>query len=491
VKQSTRRLLAFGSNATLVSTMVLAVMVLLYVLADSRRIRVDLSEGASNTLQAETLQKLSLLDSDGQSVIITAFTSQRGKEESPFKDQAVEDLLKALDERSALLEWRLLDFDKERITAEKLGVTEYGHVVIQRGTDRVDIKDRELFRRSGKGADRKIEFLGEAAVSRAFSQLMTPSRKVVYIVGGHGELSVDASDPGGLSELAAALDRERYDVEPLNLLASDNTGALPEVPEDASVVLLARPRQPLTPQEEDALLGWLGRGGGLAVWLDVGVPVPAFLRRLGVNVLEGVALQPEMQVPYRDRPIPRYKSHAITSGLLDEQISTVLAFPAPLQLVDPFPEGVAASVVLQTTRDGWIDRGGTLEGGGAVFEPGLDSPGPVDLAVAIDLRPGGGIVRPGRPAARVFVSGDSDQFANVLLGEGPGNAAFALNVIHWLAGDDRRLGVVQGAVGRSTRSRRLAVTEEDTRVINGVALGLMPMLVALLGIITWFSRRGR
>ena len=81
---------------------------------------------------------------------------------------------------------RFVDFDRERLSAEALGVTEYGTVVVQRGEQRVDLADRELFRRVGKGADQRLEFLGEAAINRAFSQLMSDTRRVVYALVGHG-----------------------------------------------------------------------------------------------------------------------------------------------------------------------------------------------------------------------------------------------------------------------------------------------------------------
>jgi len=491
VSQSTRRMLAHGTNATLVTGMVVVVLALVYLLADAYRQRFDLSEGASNTLQVETLEKLRLIDQDGQEVMVTAFTSQRGKEEAPFKDQAVEDLLKALDQESVSVQWRLLDFDKERLTAERLSVTEYGHIVVQRGEERVDISDRELFRRVGTGPDKRVEFVGESAISRAFSQVMAPSQRVAYVLIGHGELSADQAGPGGLSTFAGLLDRERYEVRPLDLMRSDRDGNLPSIPDDASVVVIARPQLPLTAQEEDALLGWIGRGGAILLAVDVGLPAPDLLRRVGITVPEGVALQPEMQVPYRDRPIPRYRSHPITTGLIEDKLPTVLSHPAPLRQSDPPVEGLTVAAVLQTSRDGWIDRGGALEGGGAIYEPAVDVAGPVDLAYAVELRPGGGLVRAGRPAARLLVLGDADLLSNSMVADAPGNAVFALHAMHWLAGDDRRLGVVAGAVGRATRSRRLAITAEDAQVIRWVSLALMPGLVALAGLLTFLSRRGR
>ena len=491
MKQSTRRLLAYGSNASLVTVMVIGALVLCYVLADKYRWRVDLSEGASNTLQAETVQKLALLDQDARPVTLTAFSNQRGKDDAYFKDRSIKDLLRELGEQSTMVEWRQVDFDKERLTAESLGVNDYGRIVIQRGDERVDIKDRELFRRVGKGTDRSLEFLGEPAISRAFSQLMNPSRRTIYVLTGHGELSPEDRTPSGLSDLVVALDQERYDVETLDLLRSDREGGLPVVPDDAAVVVVARPKEPLTAQEQDSLLAWIGRGGSVLFAMDVGRPVPELLGRMGVGIPDGVALQPEMQVPYRDRPIPVYRSHPITTELLEEKLVTVLAHLAPVGVVDPLPQGVRASMVLTTTRDGWIDLGGALQGGGAVYEPGIDIQGPVNLAVALDLLAGQGLVRPGKPAARVFVIGDGDAFTNALLAEAPGNRLFAVNIFHWLAGEDRRLGVTVGTVGKSTAARRLALTQQELGLLRLLTIGLMPVMVLLMGIGTWMSRRGR
>lgn len=491
MKQSTRRLLTYGSNATLVTGMVIAVVVLIYVLADLYRVRVDLTEGSSNTLQVETLEKLRLLDQDGEEVVITAFTSQSGKEDSWYKNRAVKDLLTGIGANSKVVQWRLVDFDQERLTAEKLGVTDYGRIVIQRGADRVDIRDRELFRRAGKGSERRMEFIGEGAVVRSLAQLMTPTRRVVYALTGHGELDPEERGPDGMSELVGILDEERYDVERLDLLRSTREGELPTIPDDAAVILVARPRGPLSPQEEDMLLAWIGRGGAVLFALDVGASIPSLLDRMGVSLPEGVALQPEMQVPYRDRPIPRYRGHIITSELEQEKLVSVLALPAPVVVADPRPEGVKATPVLSTTRDGWIDRGGALQGGAATYEPALDGAGPVDMAWALELMPGKGLVRSSKSPARVLITGDADMFSNALVGEAPGNAALAVNAMHWLAGEDRRLGAEGGGVGRSNEVRRLALTQPQMGTVRLVSLGLLPSLVLLLGILMWNMRRGR
>lgn len=488
MKNSTRRLLAYGSNATLVTLIVLTVLVLVYALADQFRGRVDFSEGSQNTLLPETMAKLALIDADGIPVQITAFTAQSGKPEAYFKNRAMKDLLLEIDRNSTAVSWRQVDFDKERLTAERLGVTQYGHLVIQRGEDRVDIKDRELFKRRGKVSDNQWDFLGESALDRGLAQLLTPRRRVVYVLRGHGDLDPEERGPDGLSELVEALDQERYDVEALDLLRTGREGEAPDVPEDAALVFVARPRASLTAQEEDVLLGWIGRGMPVLFAVDVGYPVPAILSRLGISVPDGLVLDRELLFPYRDRPLPRYKSHPIVDELRDDGLATVLAAAAPVVASEPPPAGVFSAPVLVTSRDGWIERGGTDENGIARYEPDFDGAGPATFAVALEVTSASGLVRQGKPTARVLVIGDGDAFTNALLDEGPGNEVFAVNAVQWLAGEDKRLGV---KVRRTAEVRRLALTEEETGTLRWVSLALMPGLVFLLGLASWWSRRGR
>ena len=176
--------------------------------ASCRRSLLDLSADQGSTLLADTRNKLRLLDADGGAVTVTAFSAQRGKQDSLFKDRELSDLMEEIDYASPSVTTRFVDFDKDRLIAESLGVTEYGAVVIQRGDRRVDLSDRDLFRHAGKGADKHLDFLGESAVNRGFSQLLSDTRKTVYALVGHGEMSPESHDPGGLADLASALDRE-------------------------------------------------------------------------------------------------------------------------------------------------------------------------------------------------------------------------------------------------------------------------------------------
>lgn len=485
VNRTLQRRLAFGSNATLVTGLVVATVIFGWLIADTYRVRLDLSGDQGSTLLADTRNKLRLFDREGEPVTITAFSAQRGKQDAFFKDRELSDLVEELDYASPSVTTRFVDFDKDRLIAESLGVTEYGTVVIQRGERRVDLSDRDLFRRAGKGADKRLDFLGEAAMNRGFSQILSDTRRTVYALVGHGEMNPESHDPGGLADLAAALDQEHYQLKALDLARDRKEGEAPRVPEDAAALLIVRPTVPIPALDEDLVLSWFSGGGALLVAVEPEGVLPDLLGRFGVAVPGGYVLDKKLLYPYPDRPIPRYKNHAITQNLLDDDMVTVVSRAAPVQASVPAIPGVRSSTLLETTRDGWIERGGASEDGQARYQADVDGAGPVAMAMALDVTPDSTLVK--KKAGRVVILGDADLVSNVVMAEGPGNQSFAVNAVRWLVGDEARISVV----GKPSAVRRLTLTDEDRGRIQWVSMGFSPLMVLLAAIGVWASRRGR
>jgi hypothetical protein len=488
MSRAMQRRLAHGGNATLVTVMVVVLVGLLFGVADRNRVRWDFSAEGANELLPDTINKLALLDEAGLEVDVYAFSAQQGNKDAYFKNRALKDLLDELEYNSKVVVSHFVDFDRERLTAESLGVREYGHLVIKQGDKRVDIKDRQLFRRVGKGADKRMEFMGEAAFSRAAAQLLSDKRRIIYSLRGHGELDPEDSGPGGLSQLSDLLDQENYELEPLDLFRDVTSDEAPIIPLDAAGLLIARPAAPLTPPEEDAIVAYLASGKPLMVWVDRGRPVPAILDRLKVSIGDGMVMDKTLVFPYPDRPVPQYRRHAVTSELSEQRLVTVLSSVAPVVTADPAPEWARYSRLLETSRQGWVDHGGELVRGAAVYEPGVDEEGPVTMAIAVELQPSAdGPVSPGKRVARVMVVGDAEFATNTLLAEGPGNETFLVNAFRWMLWDDNRLSVI----GKPTRVRRLALTDQDKAMLRWLTLGLLPLITALVGAGVWASRRGR
>lgn len=485
VNRTLQRRLAFGSNASFVTMLVVAAVVMTWLIADKYRVRLDLSADQGSTLLADTRNKLRLLDGEGTVVTVTAFSAQRGKQDSMFKDRELSDLMEEIDYASPSVTTRFVDFDRDRLTAEALGVTDYGAVVIQRGERRVDLSDRELFRRAGKGPDKHLDFLGEAAINRGFSQILSDTRKTIYSLVGHGEMSPESHDPGGLADLAAALDQEHYELKPLDLVRGRKAGEAPRVPEDAVGLLIVHPTVAIPAMEEDLIVSWFSTGGALLFAVEPDGLSPDLLGRFGVAVPSGYVLDKLMLYPFPDRPIPRYKNHPVTQTLADDELVTVVSRAAPVQASVPAIPGVRSSTLLETSRDGWIERGGPSESGQASYQADQDGAGPVAMALALDVTAESGLVK--KKAGRVVVLGDADLMSNAVLAEGPGNQSFAINSVRWMLGDEARISVV----GKPSAVRRLTLTEEDRDRIQWLAMGIAPLLVGLAAGGVWASRRGR
>lgn len=109
----------------------------------------------------------------------------------------------------------------------------------------------------GGGESERIEFKGEAALIRALTFLTEDKHKpVIYFTQGNGELDLNNSDPArddrGVGVLRDRLSRASYDVKELRLgLGAD------KVPDDADVVVIARPTRAYPEPALNALRDYL------------------------------------------------------------------------------------------------------------------------------------------------------------------------------------------------------------------------------------------
>jgi len=474
MKGGWRRRLATGTNAAMVAVLVVVAISLLVGLAERHRLRWDLSADGANTLRPETL---AVLDALTVEVEVTAFSAQKRNEEAWYRDRTMRDLLRELDRRSPKLHTRFVDFDADRMRAEAKSVTAYGTVVVEGMGDRVDLVERELFRHRGRGQDRVLEFYGEAMVASAITRVVRREARTVYLLEGHGERRLPEGSPGGLATLAMLFEAQGWAVESLDLLRDRRDGHPTAVPDDASAVLVVGPTLPLAPAEEEALRGYLRGGGSLGFFVDPGGHVPATLESIGVVRPAGVVLDALAHYPHEDRPLLRYGAHPITSDLAQAGAATVVAHAAPLQVRD----GLRSHPLLLTSRRGWVERGAERP---SRYDPEEDEEGPVVVGVAVEI--GAASTHDGRPG-RVVAVGDADLLGEDLLGEGPGNATFAVNLARWLLGEDERIS----RVGRPSATRRLVLSRGQLSMIRWLVVALMPLLAVLVGAAVWAVRRGR
>jgi hypothetical protein len=456
------------------------------------RMRIDLSADSVATLQPETIATLEAVTQQEVVIEIIAFSAQQKGAEAWMRDRMIRDVLVEFRLRCPSLKTRFVNFDADRLTAEALGVSRYGTVVVRSETDRVDLIDRELFRRK-RGAKKDVAFYGESAIARAIAQILSEDEKTLYVLAGHGEhrISEHSSRLQGsqsLKVLPKLFETQGWKAKELNLLGDSESETSLVIPSNASAVLLLGPSAALHPDEEMALVNYVAEGGRVGLFVDpLRQADKAFGRAslplqdtLGISREPGVVLDKVALFPFEDRPVLRLGRHTITEALIEERLTTIVAHAAPIVL--PKAEGLKSSVLMQTSRSGWVERGTERP---ATFNPEVDGPGPVIVAAALEIRPQHPAVQ--RNIARVVVVGDSDLLSDEFLEEGPGNSTFVVNTVRWLLGEEQR----SSRVGRPGQVRHLALTREQLTRIRWVVLLFLPLCVVLAGGVIWWSRRNR
>lgn len=461
------RRLATGANAVLVAAFVVVAIHLAIDAAGRVAPRWDLSADHSATLRPETVDVLRRLEARGEPVRITAFSVQQKDELAATRDRLLRDFLRELEAASPDLTTDFVDLDRDRLTAERLGVDRYGAVVIERAGDRVDLQDREIFRRSGPKDAREVTFVGEGAVVAGFERLLLAGTRVIYALDGHGELLPYDRGLGDLRGLADVLATLGFRTRTLDLL---NAAGPPEVPGDAAAVLILAPKARLTPPEEDALRAYLERGGGVGIWLEPTGAVPELLEGFGVIRPTGVVIDPRSMYPWEDRPFLAPRRHPVTEGLAGDGLAVVAGHAAPLEL-QPV-DGVTGGPLLGTSPAGWVERGHERP---ATFDPDHDTQGPVEVAAALV-----------RGRGRLVVVGDVDLVGDPLIDEGPGNRAFTAAAVRHLAADPSTATVI----GAPRAVRRVLIDARRLLQVRIALVGIWPLMVLAVG--GWlFATRGR
>lgn len=477
MKHGMRRRLATGVNAGFVTLFVVFAVLLLVDLAHQYPLRRDISADNLGTLKADTLESLASLETLGRQMEVIAFTAQQRNKEARFKNRLMKDLLRELELHSPAVTTRLVDLDRERSVAENYKVSAYGTVVVTDGSDRVDIRERDIYKRAGASNSGlpNLEFKGEALIARAMASILSGDSRRVYVLQGHGERPM-----AELTKIQNLMVRQGWNVKPLRILHDSEAGVSPSVPDDADVVLIMNPQSRMTPVEEEAIGLFVGGGGSVGVFLESDSTMPEFLTRLGIRISTHTIRDTPTLWPHEDWPVMRYGRHEVTEELIAANVSTVVGRASAL-FRDEL-SGVSAIPVLKTSHRAWLEMGGERP---ARFDEGVDERDTFDVGVLVSVAPAHPMVDKGR-ISRVAVFGDSNFITDEMM-DHLGNPNFSMNAMRWLMGDDDRMALI----GRVGTMRNVTIERATLTRIGWFVIALWPLLIVLMGAVVWRIRRGR
>ncbi len=453
-KAFTGRQARYGSNLVVLSIAFVGIIAVLNYFVQNNSQRWDLTADKTNTLAQETIDTLKALP---EKVDILAFYSPNIPSEQTRK------ILESYKYYSnGKIGYKFIDPLSDPVAVQQAGVTKDGTLVLKMGDK------QEL-----------VTAVYEREITSALVRLMSNEGKKVYFLAGHGEFSMKNSGKDDYSEAAGILLKKNYDVAELNLMTTN------EVPEDASVVVVAGPLHPLSKDEVDLLKAYVDKGGALVVMEE---PLPAtkfgddedyladYLAsdwgiKLGHDiVVDMTSMQPF--VAYADQ----YGKHVITDKL--QRVGT--AFPTARSVQVEQKDGIYTVELVKTSSQSWAETNFASLDKGEKVKPneGEDLLGPVTVAVVANKIAN---------KSRVAVFGDSN-FGTDKNFEFLGNGDMFINTIDWAAGQENLINLT---VKNPVKRILLPPQPYTMNIILLVMVFILPGIVLLAGIIIWIQRKRR
>jgi ABC-type uncharacterized transport system involved in gliding motility auxiliary subunit len=376
-----------------------------------------------------------------------------------------------------------IDPEKKPVLAQQYGITTSGTVVFEY-----------------KGRTEKATSDGEQELTNALIKVIQGRQPKVYFVQGHGEKDTVGAERSGYNAINTALTSSNFVTDKL-VLAQQSA-----VPADADVVIIAGPKTDLLSPEIDALKAYLTRGGKVMLLLDPVVKpdqpqltaLQALAKDWGINVGNDVVLDVsgmgQLFGAGESTPVAAsYPPHAIT-----ENFRVLTAFPLARSVspVEGGANGHTAQTIVETGPSSWAetDIKGLTSGRPAKADD-ADKRGPVSLAAAVSApvaetatkpaaKPADKIENERKPETRIVVFGDSDFASNAALGVS-GNRDLFLNAVNWLAQQENLIAIRP----RDAEDRRVTMTADKARLVFYLTVLIVPGLILLAGVQTWWRRR--
>jgi hypothetical protein len=293
---------------------------------------------------------------------------------------------------------------------------------------------------------------------------------MAFYLDGHGERKLDGMANHDLGDFGRKLEAKGFKTASLNLtLAQD-------VPDNASLLMIASPQVDLMPGEVEKLKKFLERGGNL-LWLIDQEPLHGLQplsEMLGLVLTPGTVVDPAAQQLNASPTIALgavYGRHPATLGF-----NLITAFPYARTI--GFSEGKAwqTTSLIEVAPQGWVETG-KLDGTMA-YDKNRDTPGPATIAIALERSVED-------RSQRVIVVGNGGFLSNTYLGNG-GNLDLGLNLFNWLAGDDSLITIPT----KAAQDTSLNLSKSAAAVIAIGFLIALPLAFIAIGIgIGWRRRK--
>jgi ABC-type uncharacterized transport system involved in gliding motility auxiliary subunit len=454
-----------------------AIVLMLNYLSYRHYTRIDWSRTQRYALSPKTV---SLLRSLQKPVSVTVFF-QPGN--VLYED--IHNLLREYQFHSDQLIIQWVDPDRDLALTEEMAVkyqvTEPNVVVFEcEGRSEYERTDEIAQIDASSGVERIQVFRGEQSFSSAIQGVVQQTSPVVYFLTGHGERDINSFDPrSGFSSLRQLIERDNAEVRTLELSVEK------KIPADCDALIVAGAAQRMSDAEAELIGAWLRRSGRLMILTDAGQTsgLEPMLRDWGIRLRNDVVLDPVRTMTGREVFVSAYNRHPVTDKL--GTTAAIFNLPRSVMPEEQQTQGADRPQVtpLAFSSDSSWSESQPEQSPAKYDENTSDLPGPVSMAAAVEKGAPAGLLDMQIRPSRLVVFGDSGFVSNG--GLTGGDTSLFMSSLNWLFSREELMAIAPKPI----TDTRLKLTRTDTRTLFWSAVGGIPALAALFGIVLWLLRR--
>ncbi|WP_346290451.1 Gldg family protein [Sphaerothrix gracilis] len=490
-----------GTNALVATLAVVVILGLINFLAVRYTARLDLTENQLFTLAPQSERVVQTLDQPVEVLIFDLAPNTQDQQ-----------LLESYEQQNPdQFSYEYINPYDQPVLSQEFGVQTAGEVYLTVG-DR-----RQLVQRVSEN-----ERLSERQLTNQLDRLGGDREATIYFLQGHGEYAIDGTQ-AGLFEAAQSLEERNYTVKPLNLAEPAETSSdledllnpeaaeepetpdeeasaetapaaaeeAPQIPADASVVVVAGPQQALFEAEIAALETYLAAGGNALLLVDPNTNngLDNFLVSWGITPTQELVLDTSgagqlVGLGPAAPIVSDYGDHPITQEF--DGGRSFYPVVQPLEIAEV--PNVEATPLLTTgldTQAQTISAEGELQ-----FDPEQAPDGPFVVGVAL-TRPAQAAEAPANneeatpQETRLVVIGNSSFASDGLFNQQLNGDVF-LNSITWLSQQADEIFSIRP---KEVTKRRILMTPAQQVGIAVFACLILPLIAIVGAVLMWLRRR--
>ena len=404
--------------------------------------------------------------------------------------EVAENMLRRYENASSRVRVEYVDPDEDPVTTEAMNVRSYGTLVLNIGSER-----------------REASSTSEQDITNAIIMALKGQEKTACVSTGHGESSSDDMDREGFANAKTLIEDANYNYEDVSLALDDG------VPEDCTLLLIPGPSTAYFDPEIEAIRKFV-EGGGRALFMLR----PAFPDRRGrredpnpklVALLTSWGIEARNDVVIDESPIGQlfgggpftplvsnYKYHAIVEPM--GNVATLFPRARSVAKAEQSPDGWTADELFETSAASFATESMTIDGSAVKLGPASTrTQGPIVLAVAATFDVPAEEDAPDavessdeaggdedKPEGRIVAVGSFGFTSNYGLSLG-GNQDLLLNMMNWLSSDEDLISIRP----KDPDATPIEMTSAEMRRIFLASLLLLPLIIIVTGVWTWWNRR--